>query len=114
MKPLASKSSTLRQRNIQIDALRKQSGNLSDIDNEAIDPPFKEEVSFQSDGNMKNGDDSDSSDDEDVGHFETYLVIQFAKDINEKTLHWIIDKIRGKKSPLGCAGLLLRKEPRAE
>lgn len=42
--------------------------------------------------------------------FETYLVISFASDVNTKTLHWIVDKIRGKKSH-GGAELLLRMEP---
>lgn len=112
MKQLTTKSSSLRQRNIQIAALEKQNADLGG--NEKNDPPFKETVNFQSDGHTKNGDDSDSSDDDDIGAFESHLVIEFAKDINEKTLHWIIDKIRGKKSALGCAGLILRREPREE
>lgn len=47
---------------------------------------------------------------ENEDYFETYLVIAFSSEINTKTLHWIIDKIRGKRTH-GGAELLIRKEP---
>lgn len=61
---------------------------------------------------------NDKSDDELLADangsvFESYVIISFASDVNTKTLHWIVDKIRGKKSH-GGAELLLRKEPDQE
>lgn len=38
------------------------------------------------------------------------MVIEFDKSVNRDTLHWIIDKIRMRKSD-GGAGLLIQKEP---
>lgn len=41
---------------------------------------------------------------------ESYTVIEFNRNVNRKSLHWIIDKIRGKKAN-GGADLLIRREP---
>lgn len=56
--------------------------------------------------------DDDSGADEN-GHFESYLVIEFSPDIQKKTLHWIIDKIRTRVSR-GGAGLLIKREPQTK
>lgn len=113
MKPLTTRRSSLQLRNFQLRALERQNADLNNgNDNEFVDPPMiKETVSFPSDGNLKNiGGDSDSSDDDDnFAGFETCLVMEFSRDINDKALHWIIDKLRSKK--FGGAGLMLRKEP---
>lgn len=45
--------------------------------------------------------------------FETHLVVTFANTINQKALHWIVDKIRSKRSH-GGAELLIRMEPQTE
>ncbi|XP_031623268.1 anoctamin-10 [Contarinia nasturtii] len=63
----------------------------------------------QSSSNGASTSDDDSSSDENR-HFESYLVIEFSPDIQKKTLHWIVDKIRTKTSK-GGAGLLIRREP---
>lgn len=57
--------------------------------------------------------DERSDEEIDSSVFDTYLVIEFAKNVNSKSLHWIVDKIRGKKNH-GGAELLLRKEPSNE
>lgn len=129
MKPLTLNSTSLRQRNLQLIALERQ--HDLPYDQGMQDPPIKEKVNFdgnlksrrqsevslryppgrrQSDANLKNGDSDSSDDDGDFSTFETYLVMEFARDINQKTLYWIIDKMRGKKMH-GGAGLILRKEP---
>lgn len=41
---------------------------------------------------------------------QSYMVIEFEKNINRVALHWIVDKIRMKKSD-GGAQLMIRKEP---
>ncbi|KAL7045117.1 hypothetical protein ACKWTF_002152 [Chironomus riparius] len=51
-----------------------------------------------------------SEDDESAGSFESYMVIEFDKNIKRDALHWIIDKIRMRKSD-GGAQLLIRREP---
>ena len=38
------------------------------------------------------------------------MIIEFDKKINKKTLHWMIDKIRAKKTE-GGSQLLIKKEP---
>lgn len=45
--------------------------------------------------------------------FETQLVIAFANTVTHKALHWIVDKIRGKRAH-GGAELLIRMEPQTE
>lgn len=57
--------------------------------------------------------DEKSDDELEASTFETYLVIEFADNVSSKSLHWIVDKIRGKKNH-GGAELLLRKEPNSE
>lgn len=111
MKPLRS----MKQRNFQIKALERQDNDLpprrrlSQAD--SCDPPLNTKVNFPPEGNLKRQD-SDSTDDDldSLTYFETFLVLEFNKEISEKALHWIIDKIRGKKLH-GGAGLLIRKEP---
>lgn len=49
--------------------------------------------------------------DEDV--FDTQLVMVFANTVSHKALHWIVDKIRGKRAH-GGAELLIRMEPQTE
>lgn len=56
--------------------------------------------------------DEESGPDENT-YMESYLVIEFSPDIQKKTLHWIIDKIRTKTSR-GGAGLLVRREPQTK
>lgn len=55
-----------------------------------------------------------SSDDEcgadESAKFETHLVIEFSPNIQKKTLHWLIDRIRTKVTR-GGAGLNVRREP---
>lgn len=58
-------------------------------------------------------DDSDLADDEKSKYMESYLIIEFSPDIQKKTLHWIIDKIRTKVSR-GGAGLIIRREPQTK
>lgn len=60
-------------------------------------------------GNTTSDEDSGSED----SIIETYLVIEFKPDIQKKTLHWIIDKLRTKTSR-GGAGLKIRREPQTE
>lgn len=43
--------------------------------------------------------------------FDTSIIIEFHKNIDHNSLHWIIDKIRSKKTS-GGAGLILRREPK--
>lgn len=62
----------------------------------------------QSSSNGTTTSDDDSGSDENR-HFDSYLVIEFSTDIQKKTLHWIIDKIRTKTSK-GGAGLLVCKK----
>lgn len=57
--------------------------------------------------------DEKSDEELDTPVFETYLVIEFANNVSSKSLHWIVDKIRGKKNH-GGAELLIRKEPSTE
>lgn len=45
--------------------------------------------------------------------FETQMVIVFANTVTHKALHWIVDKIRGKRAH-GGAELLIRMEPQTE
>lgn len=57
--------------------------------------------------------DEKSDEEIDASAFDTYLVIKFANNVSNKSLHWIVDKIRGKKNH-GGAELLIRKEPSNE
>ncbi|CRL00765.1 CLUMA_CG014020, isoform A [Clunio marinus] len=53
--------------------------------------------------------DSQSDNDGD-GTFQSYIVIEFEKNVNRHALHWIVDKIRKKKID-GGAELLIQKQP---
>lgn len=108
----------LRQRNIQLQALESKKfvcepivPKVTSVENNLkhrkkttlIDDP----QTFS--GGYTTTSDEDSGSDEGAT-FETYLVVEFSPEIQRKTLHWIIDKIRRKTSN-GGAGLLLRREP---
>lgn len=88
----------LRQRNIQIKAMEDMDRAETEDDDESLP---KRRVHFE------------ETTDDDTDSFETYLVIKFAKNVNSKSLRWIVDKIRDKKSH-GGAELLIRKEPNSE
>lgn len=95
-----SQNPRLRQRNIQIKAMESMDRAETEEDEDISLLP-KRCVNFE-----------EKSDDEltDTTVFDTYLVIEFANNVNSKSLHWIVDKIRGKKTH-GGAELLIRKEP---
>lgn len=109
----------LRQRNIQLQALESKRfvsepivPKVTSVENSLkqrkkttlIDEPTQ---SYS--GGYTTTSDEDSGPDEN-SVFETYLVVEFSPEIQRKTLHWIIDKIR-RKTSLGGAGLLMRREP---
>lgn len=56
----------------------------------------------------------DTIDDLDIGDqkksFESIFVIEFHRDVKMKAIHWLVDKIRGKKA-YGGAELLVMREP---
>lgn len=56
----------------------------------------------------------DTIDDLDIGDqkksFESIFVIEFHRDVKIKAIHWLVDKIRGKKA-YGGAELLVMREP---
>lgn len=119
----------LRQRSIQLQALNAnrysnaellspQSVTIQSVDNDLRQR--KKAVVVEDIHNQRSGHASSSStgsdDDycsEDTGKFETHLVIEFSPEIQKKTLHWIIDKIRTRVSR-GGAGLEVRREPQIE
>lgn len=114
----------LRQRNIQLQALQasKSSAELlspQSVKIQSVQSDLRhrkkavivEEVNNPSSSTGTTTSDDDSGPDEN-GHFDSYLVIEFSPDIQKKTLHWIIDKIRTKVSR-GGAGLLVRREPQS-
>lgn len=109
----------LRQRNIQLQALESKTfvsepilAKVTSVENNLkhrkkttlIDDPA------QSYSGLYTTTSDDDSGPNENNIFETYLVVEFSPDIQRKTLHWIIDKIRRKTSN-GGAGLLLRREP---
>lgn len=55
----------------------------------------------------------DEEEEIDASAFDTHIVMEFANNVSSKSLHWIVDKIRGKKNH-GGAELLIRKEPNSE
>lgn len=54
-----------------------------------------------------------ASNDDDSAVFETQLVMVFANTVPHKALHWLVDKIRGKRAH-GGAELLVRMQPQSE
>lgn len=92
----------LRQRNIQIKAMESMDRAETEEDEDSSLLP-KRRVNF----------DEKSDEEIDTSIFDTYLVIEFANNVSSKSLHWIVDKIRGKKNH-GGAELLIRKEPSNE
>lgn len=97
----------LRQRNIQIQAMNSMDRATDDDEDAAIKESFQKikKVNF----------DEKSEDEQPDGGalFESYLVITFANNVPNKALHWIVDKIRGKRSH-GGAELIVRMEPHTE
>lgn len=111
----------LRQRNIQIQALEsthKSAEFLAPQKIKTVENELKhrkkaiiiEDVNQSSSAGTTTSDDDSGPDD---GYFDSYLVIEFSPEINKKTLHWIIDKLRTKVSR-GGAGLLIRREPQSK
>lgn len=100
----------LRQRNIQIQAMNSLDRATDDDDAEAIKESFRKrsKVNFEERSDDEHAAGADTAD-----TFETYLVVTFASNCNNKALHWIVDKIRGKRSH-GGAELLVRMEPQIE
>lgn len=95
----------LRQRNIQIKAMESMDRAETEEDEDHSRMP-KLRFNFE--------EKSDKSDDDvDTSLFDTYLIIEFANTVNSKSLRWIVNKIRGKRSH-GGAELILRKEPKGE
>lgn len=97
----------LRQRNIQIKAMESMDRTETEEDEDSSPIP-KRRVNFDEKTSQPS-----EEEEIDTSVFDTYLVIEFAKNVNSKSLHWIVDKIRGKKIH-GGAELLLRKEPSKE
>lgn len=117
----------LRQRSIQLQALNAnrlsaeiltpQSVTIQSVENDLRQRKkaiVVEDINNRSGhtSSSSTGSDDDYSPDE-GGKFETYLVIEFSPEIQKKTLHWIIDKIRARVSR-GGAGLEVRREPQNE
>lgn len=105
-------NSLIRQRNIQIKAI--DSVDKSD-DEEAMEYLLNKEQR-SSTSSLHGDDDETTTDNEsaDVQQFlDTHVIIKFANNVSMNTLHWIIDKIRAKKSH-GGAELLIRREPNTE
>lgn len=114
----------LRQRNIQLQALQasRSSAELlvpqpmtiqsvqSDL-RQRKKPVIIEDVHQSSSAGTTTSD--DDSGPEENGYIESYLIIEFSPDIQKKTLHWIVDKIRTKASR-GGAGLQVRREPQTK
>lgn len=109
----------LRQRNIQLQALESKRfvseplvAKVTSVENGL---KHRKKTTLCDDPVQSNSDGYTTTSDEDSGPdessiFETYLVVEFSPNIQRKTLHWIIDKIRRKTSH-GGAGLLIRREP---
>lgn len=70
-----------------------------------------EDVNQSSSAGTTTSDDDSGADDN--GIFESYMIIEFSPDIQKKTLHWIIDKIRTRASR-GGAGLMIKREPQTK
>lgn len=106
----------MRQRNIQLQALESNrssdelaasmTSNESSLKQRKKATVVEESTQSNSGGNTTSDEDSGPDD----SNFETYLVVEFSPNIQKKTLHWIIDKIRTKTLHRG-AGLLIRREP---
>lgn len=111
----------LKQRNIQIQALEStRSAEIlspQPIAITTIDSGLKQRKKAVVIEDVHQATSTGTTSDEDSGpddaYFETYLVIEFSPEINKKTLHWIIDKLRTKTSR-GGAGLIIRREPQTE
>lgn len=106
----------LRKRSIQLQALESKTlqnhqpttVKVTTVDNELRNRKHSKQ---ENDNSSYSG--GYSTSDEEIADdavFETYLVVEFSPNIERKTLHWIVDKIR-KKTSHGGAGLLIRREP---
>lgn len=96
----------LRQRNIQIQAMNSVDRATDDDDEAVIKESFQKikKINFEEKSEDEHTDDS---------AFESYLVITFANNVPNKALHWIVDKIRGRRAH-GGAELIVRMEPHTE
>lgn len=120
----------LRQRSIQLQALNAkrsssklllpQAVTIQSVENDLRQRKravIIEDINNQRSDNISSSSAGTTSDDEcgsdESGKFDTHLVIEFSSDIQKKTLHWIIDKIRLKVTR-GGAGLDIRREPQTE
>lgn len=116
----------LRQRSIQLQALNAKRSSaelllpqpltIQSVENDLRQR--KKAVIVEDINNQSSSSAGTTSDDEcgsygESGKFDTHLVIEFSSDIQKKTLHWIIDKIRLKVTR-GGAGLDIRREPQTE
>lgn len=114
----------LRQRHIQLQALQAsrssaelfvpQPVTIQRVENDLRHRKkavIVEDVNQSSSAGTTTSDDDSGSDDN--GPFESYLIIEFSPNIQKKTLHWIIDKIRTRVSR-GGAGLLIKREPQTK
>lgn len=123
-------SPALRQRSIQLQALNAkrssaelllpQAVTMQSVENDLRHRKkavIVEDINNHRCGNTSSSSAGTTSDDdcgpEESGKFDTHLVIEFSSDIQKKTLHWIIDKIRLKVTR-GGAGLDIRREPQTE
>lgn len=116
----------LRQRSIQLQALNanRSSGELlvpqpltiNTVPNELRNRKqaiVVENVNQSSSTGTTTTSDEDSGSDDIGKYFDSHLVIEFSPNIQKKTLHWIVDKIRTKVSR-GGAGLHIRREPQTK
>lgn len=115
----------LRQRNIQLQALQASRSSAELLTPQPIaittvqnDLRHRKKAVIVEDVNQSNSggtstSDEESGPDENNGYFETYLVIEFSPNIEKKTLHWVIDKMRTKLTR-GGAGLLIKREPQTK
>lgn len=114
----------LRQRNIQLQALQASRSSaelfvpqpvmIQSVQNDLRHRKkavVVEDVSQSSSVGTSTSDDDSGTDDN--GYFESYLIIEFSPNIQKKTLHWIIDKIRTRASR-GGAGLIIKREPQTK
>lgn len=111
--PNSQTNAKLRQRNIQIQAMHSMD-RVTDEDEDVAKDKISKRVNLNS-VHFDSDDDTvkQHRDDHEDDVFETYLVVTFANTIGHKALHWIVDKIRSKRSH-GGAELLIRMEPQSE
>lgn len=64
------------------------------------------------DDSKDSSDTKESSDEQEDGiHFpQSYMIVKFAKNVNQMTLGWLVNKIKGQRRD-GGAELLVRQQP---